>query len=68
MFQANIYHTEKDEDKQKEARGVMLYGVIVLFVMVAVWGLVNVLLNGFGLATYDNITTKTVNTSNLIKE
>jgi ABC-type phosphate transport system permease subunit len=37
------YVVAKDEDKQKEARGVMLYGIIALFVMVSVWGLVNIL-------------------------
>lgn len=37
------YVVAKDEDAQKEARGVMLYGIIALFVMVSVWGLVNIL-------------------------
>jgi uncharacterized sodium:solute symporter family permease YidK len=37
------YVVAKDEDKQKEARGVMLYGIIALFVMVSVWGFVNLL-------------------------
>jgi fumarate reductase subunit D len=37
------YVVAKDEDKQKEARGIMLYGIIALFVMVSVWGLVNIL-------------------------
>ncbi len=38
-----------DEEKRKEARNVMIYGIIGLFVMVAVWGLVNVLVSSFGL-------------------
>lgn len=37
------YVIAKDEDKQEEARGIMLYGIIALFVMVSVWGLVNIL-------------------------
>jgi len=37
------YVVAKDSDKQKEAKNVMVWGVIALFVMVAVWGLVNVL-------------------------
>lgn len=37
------YVTAKGEEDQKEARGVMLYGIIALFVMVSVWGLVNIL-------------------------
>jgi len=36
------YVVAKDEESQKEARGVMLYGIIALFVMVSVWGLVNI--------------------------
>jgi len=37
------YVIAKSEDDQKEARSVILYGVIILFVMVSVWGLVNLL-------------------------
>ena len=37
------YVTAKDENAQKEARMKMLYGIIALFVMVSVWGLVNIL-------------------------
>jgi len=37
------YVIAKDEDSQKEARNVMLWGIIAIFVMVSVWGLVNVL-------------------------
>jgi hypothetical protein len=32
-----------DESKAKEGRNLMIYGIIALFVMVSVWGLVNVL-------------------------
>ena len=32
-----------DEEKKKTARDTMVYGIIVLFVMVSVWGLVNIL-------------------------
>jgi hypothetical protein len=37
------YVIAKDEGAQKEARSVILWGVIILFVMVSVWGLVNLL-------------------------
>lgn len=37
------YVVAKDEDKQKEARGVMLSGIIAIFVMVSIAGLVNLL-------------------------
>ena len=37
-----------DEEKRGEARNLMIYGLIGLFVMVAVWGIVNVLVGFFG--------------------
>jgi uncharacterized membrane protein YidH (DUF202 family) len=39
------------EDKRAEARNTMIWGIIGLFVMVAVWGLVNILVSTFGLET-----------------
>jgi len=39
------------EEKRAEARNVMIYGIVGLFVMVAVWGLVNILISTFGLQT-----------------
>ncbi|MDB5266497.1 MAG: seg [Parcubacteria group bacterium] len=39
-----------DEEKRKEARQIMIYGVIALFVMVAVWGLVGFVGNALGIA------------------
>ena len=38
------------DDKRKEGTKFMLYGIIGLFVMVSVWGLVNVLGSTFGLS------------------
>ena len=37
-----------DEEKRGEARTHMIWGIVVLFVMVSVWGLVNILVNTFG--------------------
>jgi hypothetical protein len=37
-----------DEEKRKNARSLMIYGIIVLFVMVSVWGLVRILVTTFG--------------------
>ena len=37
------YVVAKSEDEQKEAKSIILWGVIVLFVMVSIWGLVNLL-------------------------
>lgn len=36
-----------DEEKQKESREYIVYGVIGLFVMVSMWGLVSVLTSTF---------------------
>lgn len=38
-----------DEDKVKEGRSYIVFGIIALFVMVSVWGLVSVLNTTFGL-------------------
>lgn len=37
-----------DEEKRANARSLMIYGLVGLFVMVAVWGIVNVLVGFFG--------------------
>jgi uncharacterized membrane protein YidH (DUF202 family) len=37
------YVVAKSPEDQKEARGVILWGIIILFVMVSIWGLVNLL-------------------------
>lgn len=42
-----------DEEGQKGARSLMIYGIIILFVMVSVWGLVNILAGTFGGAETD---------------
>lgn len=38
-----------DEEKRKEARNTIIYGVIGLFAIVAVWGLVEVISSTFGI-------------------
>ena len=45
---ANYILSAGDEEKKGEGRNQMIYGVIALFVMAAVWGLVGVLSNTFG--------------------
>lgn len=37
------------EEKRKEAIAIMIYGILALFVMVSVWGIVNVLQSTFGI-------------------
>ncbi len=36
-------------DDKAKARGVMIYGIVTIFVMVSVWGLVNLLVGTFNL-------------------
>lgn len=43
------YVVARDPESQKEARGVILWGIIILFVMTSVWGLVNLLGDTLGL-------------------
>ena len=42
------YVTAKEDEEKTEARSVMIYGVIGLFVIVAVWGLVGLLIQFTG--------------------
>jgi len=42
-----------DDAAQKEARTIMIWGILVIFVMVSVWGLVRVLQSTFGTALGD---------------
>ena len=49
-----------DEEKRKEGRQIMIYGVIALFVMVAVWGLVGFIAGAFGITTGGSATVPTV--------
>lgn len=39
-----------DAEKEKTARGYIIYGIIGLFVLVAFWGLVTVLTSTFGIS------------------
>lgn len=54
------YVIAKDEEGQKEARSVMIYGVIALFVIVSVWGLVGLIGNTFGIDQGGNVETPSV--------
>lgn len=45
-----ILHAD-DPGKRKEGTRAMLYGVIALFVMLSIWGLVAILSNTFGVTT-----------------
>jgi hypothetical protein len=41
-----ILNADNDE-KRTEGKKVMIWGIIALFVMVSVWGLINILANTF---------------------
>ncbi len=48
-----------DQEKRDEAKNIMIWGIIAIFVMVSVWGLVGILRNTFqlegGTITYPTI-------------
>lgn len=48
---AKFIYSADDATKRKEGRQVMLYGVIALFVIMSVWGLVAVIGKTFGVDT-----------------
>ena len=41
-----------DEEKRAEARQFVLWGIIGVFIMLSIWGLISVLTNTFALDTY----------------
>ena len=51
VYNAFSYMIAADEDRKVEAKSKMIYGIIALFVMVSVWGIVNVLSGTFGFTT-----------------
>lgn len=46
-----FYLNPDNEEKKKNGKSFMLWGIIALFVMVSMWGLVGVLSNTFGIKT-----------------
>lgn len=47
VYQVLMYTISGDEEKKKVAKGGMIYGIIGLFVMVSIWGLVGILSGTF---------------------
>jgi hypothetical protein len=43
-----------NEEKRKQGKSFILYGLIGFFIMMSVWGLVNVIVNTFGLGSGQN--------------
>ena len=54
------YFTVKEEKKLEEARNRMIYGVIILFVMVSIWGIVNILQDTFNVGGTQTVTPPSV--------
>ncbi|MEK7063513.1 MAG: hypothetical protein AAB955_02360 [Patescibacteria group bacterium] len=50
-----MYFIGKEEDKKKAVSG-MIYGVLILFVMVSIWGIVNVLQDTFNVGGTQTVT------------
>ncbi len=48
MYGALQYIMAGDDEKAAKAKGTILHGIIALFVMVSIWGLVAILNNTFG--------------------
>ena len=46
----NYVATASDEEKRVEARQYIIWGVILIFCMLSVWGFVNILVNSFSLS------------------
>src|SRR3989344_8328553 len=51
VYNALMYMIAADEERKGEAKSKMIYGIVALFVMVSVWGLVNILKGTFNLDT-----------------
>jgi len=45
------YTVSPDEEKKKKARGMIIQGLIGLFVIVAFWGIISVITNTFGIGS-----------------
>lgn len=52
---ANFILGSDSEDKRKEAIAIMIYGILALFVMVSVWGIVNVLQTTFNVQSGSDV-------------
>jgi uncharacterized membrane protein HdeD (DUF308 family) len=54
------YITAKEEDKKKEARGMMINGAIGLFFILAIWGIIGLISSTFGIGVGGNINSNTM--------
>ena len=54
-----------DEEKRKEAKNFIAWGIVSIFVMVSVWGLVNILIGTFGFTANSTLITNVYPTTAL---
>ena len=54
------------EEAKKKGKDRIIYGIIGLAVIVAVWGLVNIVVNTFGLNSYNNVSPSGAQLQNLL--
>ncbi len=45
-----------DEEKRKNAKGIIFYGILGMFVLVAFWGIILIVTSTFGISTGGTIT------------
>jgi hypothetical protein len=50
-----------DEEKRKEGKSLMVWGIVALAVMVSVWGIVNVLTGSFKFTGNERVTAPVIN-------
>ncbi len=48
IFEVFMFAIAGDEEKKKKAKEQMIYGIVAIFVMVSIWGLVGILQSTFG--------------------
>lgn len=53
------YVVAVDDEKKSAAKDKIIYGIVGLFIMISVWGLVNILVKTFGLNIVTPVTTTT---------
>src|SRR3989344_7230179 len=54
-----MYVVAVDDEKKSAAKDKIIYGIVGLFIMISVWGLVNILVRTFGLNTVSPVTSTT---------
>jgi uncharacterized membrane protein YfcA len=54
FFWGMIRYIRSEGSDKKQGKDIMVWGIVALFVMVSVWGLVNVLIDTFGFRSTNN--------------